>query len=288
VAQDSTQQNRIEKRFSLAQDRLIVQASDLSLQAIADMVRGGAIDVAPQFQRRDRWNNEQQSSLIESFLLNVPVPPVYLSEDDFGSYSVIDGKQRITTITAFMGDELQLRTLASFDELEGYRFSELPTSLRNALQVRPYVRAVTLLRQTAPDLKYEVFHRLNSGGQPLNAQEIRNVVYRGSLNDLVMRLSEIPFLRHQLKIRDDRSPAYRTMTDAEFVLRFFALNQTWRNFSGDLRRTMDDFMRDHRNPPPSTLASAKAFSSTASMSPPTSGERTPSKGSTRACGATSS
>jgi len=233
----------IEQRFSDAQDRLVIQASDLSLQTVADMVDSGAIDLAPQYQRRERWDAKRQSALIESFLLNVPVPPVYLAEDDYGTYSVIDGKQRITAIQQFMNDELLLGRLATFRELEGLRFSDLPRRLSNALQVRPYLRVTTLLKQTDPKLKYEVFLRLNVGGQPLNAQEIRNVAFRGVLNDLVYDLAGTRFLVQQLKIKDEKSRAYREMLDAELVLRFFVLYEQWEDFSGGLRRSMDSFMR---------------------------------------------
>ena len=102
------------KRFKRAQDRLVLQASDLSLGTIGSMVEREAIDVSPDYQRRERWSREKQAALIESFLLNVPVPPVYLSEDEYGKYSVVDGKQRITAIHAFMKDELRLHNLEEF------------------------------------------------------------------------------------------------------------------------------------------------------------------------------
>src|SRR5687768_14253623 len=101
----------ITKRFTEAQDRLVLQAADLSLETISNMVERKAIDVAPKFQRRERWSVQKQSALIESFLLNVPVPPVYLMEDDYGTYSVIDGKQRIMAINSFISGRLQLTSL---------------------------------------------------------------------------------------------------------------------------------------------------------------------------------
>ncbi|MEU4562363.1 DUF262 domain-containing protein [Actinoplanes sp. NPDC023936] len=246
------------RRFESAQDALVLQASDLSLETIASMVDTEAIDVRPQFQRRERWDGAKQSALIESFLLNIPVPPVYLAEDDFGRYSVIDGKQRITAINEFMRNRLSLNFLNRFDELNGYRFRDLPPSLKNALLVRPYIRAVTLLRQSDPATKYEVFHRLNSGGQPLNAQEIRNVIYRGPLNDLLMELADNSFLRRQLKIRDTRAPAYRTMQDVEYVLRFFTLRESWEHFSGDFRLSMDVYMSENREPAAGRLSFLEA------------------------------
>lgn len=236
----------IVERFEQAQNRLVLQASDLSLRTIADMVKSGAIDVAPEFQRRERWGPEKRSALIESFLLNIPVPPIYLAEDEFGSYSVIDGKQRITAIADFMNGETPLIRLERFIEIDGLSFSALPPPLQNFLTVRPAIRAVSLLRQSDPNLKYEVFHRLNSGGEPLNAQEIRNVLYRGPLNELIVDLGGDEFLRAQLKIRNAKSPNYRKMLDAEWVLRFLTLSHSWDDFSGDLRVSMDSFMARHQ------------------------------------------
>ena len=105
---------------------------------------------------------------------------------------------------------------------------------------------MTLLKQSDPELKYEVFHRLNTGGEVLNPQEIRNVIFRGPLNDLVYELAEHPFLRAQLKITSLKSAAYRKMTDAEYVLRFLTLSETWEDFSGDLSLSMNRFMELNR------------------------------------------
>ncbi|WP_369224165.1 DUF262 domain-containing protein [Streptomyces sp. R39] len=237
----------IVKKFKSSQDALVIQASDLSLDTISQMAQSGAIDVAPLFQRRERWDQRRQSALIESFLMNVPVPPVYLSEDDYGRYSVIDGKQRITAIRDFMADAFSLTQLTRFEEINGLKFSDLPGELQNALKVRPYIRAITILRQSDRSTKYEVFHRLNSGGEPLNAQEIRNVIYRGPLNDLLMELSEAPFLRKHLKIRDNKSSAYNLMQDAEVVLRYLVLLEQWQDFSGDYRISMDKYMENNMN-----------------------------------------
>lgn len=242
----ATKQNIID-RFNQAQDSLVIQASDMSLETVASMVAANAIDVQPEYQRRERWSHEAQSALIESFLLNIPVPPIYLAEEDFGTYSVIDGKQRLTTIKKFMREEISLSRLERFPQLEGMKLQNLPLDLSNALRIRPYVRVVTLLKQSDPQLKYEVFTRLNTGGVPLQPQEIRNAMFRGPFNDLLVTLSSAQFLRQQLKIRTQREEAYLSMADVEYVLRFFSMNANWSRFSGDYRRSMDLFMDANRN-----------------------------------------
>jgi hypothetical protein len=246
-------------RFEKAQDRLVLQQADLALESLAAMVDAKAVDTQPHYQRRDRWDPEKRSALIESFLLNIPVPPIYLAEDDFGTYSVIDGKQRLTAIRDFMRNELVLSKLDTFKQLEGLTFAELPPELRNALQIRPYLRVVTLLKQSDPELKYDVFERLNTGGETLNAQEIRNVAFQGPLNDLIYgELCNAEFLLKQLKIGEpkQKSPAYRKMQDAEYVLRYLTLNASWQSFSGDFARSMDGFMDHFQKASPSEL---KAF-----------------------------
>jgi hypothetical protein len=246
-------QEKIVQKFEQSQNSLVLQSSDLSLETIAAMVENGAIDPSPRYQRRERWKHNAQAELIESFLLNVPVPPVYLAEDDFGTYSVIDGKQRITAIHKFLRGNLVLENLTGFPEINGLTFQDLPKPLQNALNIRPYLRVVTLLKQTNPELKYEVFTRLNTGGQPLLPQEIRNALYRGPLNDLLFDLTSSQFLKQQLKIKTGNESTFTEMFDVEMVLRFFTFNENWRDFSGDARRSMDDFMATHKKSSKATL-----------------------------------
>jgi hypothetical protein len=94
----------IERRFEQSQNDLVLQTSDFSLQGLKEMVDNQIIDLMPKYQRRERWEVERQSELIESFLLNVPVPPIYLAEEDYGIYSIIDGKQRITAVTDYLNN----------------------------------------------------------------------------------------------------------------------------------------------------------------------------------------
>lgn len=240
------------KTFLKAQDRLVYQTADLSLGSLSGMAtkkptkKSAPIDLDPDFQRRERWPLEKQSALIESFLLNVPVPPIYLAESAAGQYSVVDGKQRITAIHQFMAKGMRLKGLESFKEIEGLCFDELPEELRNALEIRPYVRVVTLLKQSDPSLKFEVFTRLNRGGEAMLPQELRKVAYRGGLSDLVFKLSENLILKRQLKIISKSSPAYVRMEDAEYVLRFFALDARLDAFSGALRDELDQYMETNQ------------------------------------------
>lgn len=237
----------IERRFERSQNDLVIQASDFSLQGLKEMVDNEIIDLSPKYQRRERWEVQRQSQLVESFLLNVPVPPIYLAEEEYGVYSIIDGKQRITAVADYLNNVFKLRGLESFPELNGLRFRDLPRTLQNALRVRPYLRVITLLKQSHPELKYEVFIRLNRGGIRLNNQEIRNVAFRGALNDAIYDAAANPLLRSALKIENEKSAAFQQMQDAEYVLRFLTLYDIWDSFTGSLVRSMDSFMLKNRS-----------------------------------------
>lgn len=237
----------IERRFDQSQNDLVLQASDFSLQGLKEMVDDDIIDLTPKYQRRERWEISRQSQLIESFLLNVPVPPIYLAEEEYGVYSIIDGKQRITAVSDYLNNAYALKGLTEFEELNGLKFRDIPKTLQSALKIRPYMRVITLLKQSHPQLKYEVFIRLNRGGIRLNNQEIRNVAFRGALNDAIYDAADNKLLKSALKIDGPKAAAYKEMQDAEYVLRFLTLKDSWDDFAGSLVDSMDKFMLKNRS-----------------------------------------
>jgi len=241
---DDRSAKSIENKFNKFQDSLVLQQSDLSLRSISDMVDDGAIDINPKYQRRQRWDSKKESDLIESFILNIPVPPIYLAEEEYGVYSVIDGKQRITAIHNFLKGNIALETPERFKELDGYKFEQLPRVIKNALQIRPYLRVVTLLKQSDNNLKHEVFLRLNKAGVALNSQEIRNVAFRGAFNNMLMTLSENEYFNKAIKA-NPKSTTFREMTDVQFVLRFFTVKEYWEHFQGNMDVAMNEYMKSN-------------------------------------------
>ena len=230
------------------QRELLTSVVDYNLPGLADLVKDRAIDLNPAYQRRLRWDKKRQSKLIESFLMNVPVPPIFLNEDDYGSYSVIDGKQRITSISDFMNGRLRLEGLEVFHEINHLTFDEFPPVLQRVVKTRPTIRAVIILRQSDSDVKFNVFQRLNTGGVRLNAQEIRNSAFPGSLNNLILELSTHTRFHRLLGISSKhKSAIYQEMRDAEFVLRYFTFRDVWPDFSGGMKRQMDRFMDQNGN-----------------------------------------
>jgi hypothetical protein len=238
---------------------LVTSVLDYNLQTLSGLIQDRNIDLSPRYQRRFRWDQKRQSTLIESFLMNVPVPPIFLNEDELGKYSVIDGKQRLSAINAFMRGRLKLTGLKIFADINGLTFDDLPLNLQNVIQTRANLRAIIILRQSDPDVKFQVFQRLNTGGVRLNAQEIRNSAWPGPFNDLILDLSETPEFHRVLGIRiKERSGIYKEMRDAEFVLRYFAFRDTWSTFSGGMMRHMDSFMASNQQAPEEWIEEARA------------------------------
>ncbi|MFT3803025.1 MAG: DUF262 domain-containing protein [Burkholderiaceae bacterium] len=207
----------------------------------------------PEYQRRHRWSTERKSKLIESFLMNVPVPPVFLYERDLARFEVMDGRQRLTALSEFYADKFELNGLQYWADLNGRSYSTLPSKVRDGID-RRYISSIILLKETAATeeqaamLKKMVFERLNSGGVKLGSQETRNAVYGGALNKLCLSLSENENFRRMWGIPLDPSPQtdketeeeteeaidesttagtrmFEKMEDVELVLRFFAYRQ---------------------------------------------------------------
>jgi hypothetical protein len=236
------------KFLNKKQRELITSSVDYNLESLSQLINKRTIDLEPKYQRRFRWDDTRKSKLIESFLMNVPIPPIFLNEDDYGKYSVIDGKQRLSSINDFLSGKLMLTGLKVFNDLNSLNFFDLPTEFQSSLKLRANVRAIIILRQSAKDIKYEVFQRLNTGGVKLNAQEIRNSAFPGILNDKIIALSESKYFHKLLGIKSKTtSRLYQEMQDAELVLRFFALKNNWVSYGGGLKKILDSYMDDNKN-----------------------------------------
>ena len=197
--------------------------------------------------------------------MNVPVPPVFLYEEKIGRFEVMDGQQRLSAIVDFMKNRLKLSGLKTWQALNGRTFSQLPPIIRRGLE-RAKVSAITLMSDTNGtsdknlDLRAQVFERLNTGGERLNPQELRNSLFSGPFNQLIIELSREPQFtqawripNYEENIRSDESPTdklknnalFKRMTDVEIVLRFFAFKEP-DSISGSVRSMLDSTMIRYR------------------------------------------
>lgn len=235
----------INQKYVKGEVRIITEQARYPLPSIVVMLSGTDYNLNPEFQRRHRWSIPQKSKLIESFIMNVPIPPIFLYEDSYSHYEVMDGLQRLTAIKEFYKDEYFLDGLEEWPELNGKKYSTLPIQIKKGID-RRYLSSIILLQETAKNevdamqLKQLVFERINSGGVKLEPQESRNAVFNGHLNELCIKLARNKFLCKTWNIPEQtedeiknnilsdelvQNELFRNMGDVELVLRFFANRQ---------------------------------------------------------------
>jgi hypothetical protein len=216
-------------------------------------MKHGEIDLSPDFQRRaNLWKDSQKSALIESMLLRIPIPSLYVSEDEEGTYTVVDGLQRLCAISHFVDVSslnkalntklapLRLSGLHSLGEsYEGKSFDELPRNLQRTIDETDLTLHI-IRPGTPPNVKFNIFSRINQSGLPLKAQEIRNAIYPGEWKKHIRTLAKSKeFLRAtEGKIKGER------LEDHELVLRFAALFSKAPNTTRIADENLDDFLNN--------------------------------------------
>ena len=204
--------------------------------------RNGRLELRPKFQRHTVWNTQRNSKFIESILLDIPLPYIYLAEVPGHKTVVVDGLQRLSAILKYMDNEYALQTEA-MPEFNGRRWHDLDENEQERIETRA-LPVVVIKGSSDQDIKYEVFHRLNTGAQTLNAQEVRNCVNRGPFNDMIVELAEDDtFTRLYGPNQNDR----RRMRDVEAVLRFFAFHDGFPQYRNPLKRFLDQAAERYSN-----------------------------------------
>lgn len=221
--------------------KLFTHPYDFIIRSLKDQVDDGTLVLADDFQRRRVWDDTKASRLIESLLINVPIPVCYFAELEDGSYSVIDGQQRLTAIYRYLNDKFKLRSLRIRSDLNKKKFSQLGISDRRSIQSRS-IRCILIQKESHPEIRFDVFDRLNSNSVKLNRQELRNSLYKGDLNKLIKELSENETFK---KLRRSENVDKR-MNDCEMILRFFAFYFDRVNYQGNLAKFFDNYLQTGR------------------------------------------
>lgn len=206
----------------------------------------------PEFQRKYKWDKEgweRASKFIESCLMRIPLPSCYFAEDVSGNHVVIDGVQRLTTISKFFKDEFALEGLTTFKELEGKKYSELG-SFKFELDSTT-IRCIVLRKENPQELIREIFSRLNQGAVSLSDQEIRHALYPGSFDSLLRKLSDVPEIKEFGKGLTSKVPKDSRESE-ELVLRFFAFGGQIGKLDR-LSKHLDEYMENHRDPSKSDI-----------------------------------
>ena len=229
---------------------------DMAIRQIIDMVETGLIDIAPEYQRHFVWKEQRESELIESVLLGIPIPNVYMATNNDGTWEVVDGVQRISTLLHFVGgakllkkigkrEPLKIIGLQKLTALNGLTFDQLPQPQQFQFQTRP-LRLTALNDKSDPIVRYDLFERLNTGGVSLHPQEIRNCVFRGPFKDILKDLSKDKEFR---KVYRPRNTDQREADLEEAVLRFFAFLERYRSFGHIVNSFLNDYMVERNKTP---------------------------------------
>ena len=138
----------INSKYVKGEIRIVTEQARYPIKSIADIVEDPSYTISPEYQRRHRWDIERQSRLIESLIMNVPVPPIFLYEYDYSKYEVMDGLQRLTAIHDFYRNKYALKGLVEWSELNGRKYQILPSKVKEGID-RRYLSSVILLKETA-------------------------------------------------------------------------------------------------------------------------------------------
>lgn len=192
----------------------------------------------PPYQRSLAWTDQQASYLIESLLLKVPVPPIFLY-DVKGRLEIVDGSQRIRSLVRFFKDQFALSGLEKIDILNGYRFSDLPSEVQRRLQNTP-LRSFVIEESTDASMRVELFRRLNTSGKKLQDAEIRKGAFAGVFLDLVVECSSTEIF--ESLTRDLGNKRSKKSERQELVTRFFVYSDFYEEFRHDVRKFLDQKM----------------------------------------------
>lgn len=235
-------------------ERIRTRSLDLSFNELLDMYENKELVIQPEYQRLFRWSEGQQSRFIESLILEMPVPPIFVIELEEGVYELIDGLQRISTYLHFRGkhpdkdDSLTLIDCDIVPELNGLTFNNLPKALEIKLK-RNFIRVEVLRKESDHRLRYYMFKRLNTGGEKLSDQEIRNSTIRlldNKFNDFIIKLSAEPNFKNCISHLSDEKVEQKY--DQELVLRYFAFKNYRENYVHDVRDFLTEYMEAVSDP----------------------------------------
>lgn len=224
-------------------------AADSQVESLHKRYTKQKLVVHPPYQRNYVWDAKKASLLIESVLMNIPVPMIYLAANADGKVNVIDGQQRLTSLFSFIdgkfpdGSIFKLSGLKVLTKLKGKTFADLEESDQD--KINEYtLRTITFTADSDPELQYEIFSRLNTGSVALNNQELRNCVYRGSFNDTIKTMASN---KEFLSLIGLKGP-HKRMQDVELVLRFasFYFNG-YQNYKAPIRQFLNETIRKRIN-----------------------------------------
>jgi hypothetical protein len=230
---------RIEQQIIEKQRTIDYDTKEFTVELLVQKFDSGDFFV-PAYQRAFIWSKERQSKFIESVLLGLPIPFMFMADTPDGRLEIVDGAQRLNTLASFMDDKLRMVRLEQLPDTEGCVFSDLPTAQQRKFKNRT-LRMIVLSDKTTADSKFNIFERINTGSDSLKSSELRKGAYSGPFHELVDECAgQSDFMLlcpvgEKLAKRGERG---------ELVLRFFAYAEIYRDFTHDVAAFLNKYMRE--------------------------------------------
>ena len=232
-----SEEGEITEPFDPTQIR--VETKQMTVQLVLERIKYKELELAPDFQRQAGiWKDTAKSRLIESILIRIPLPAFYMDATDEDKWLIIDGLQRLTTLKQFVIDKkLRLKNLEYLTEIEGKNYGELPRKYQR--RIRETQLTVYLIEKgTPPEVKFNIFRRINTGGLPLSPQELRHALNQGQATTFLAKLADLKQFKKVTNLTNTRKQL--RMEDRDFVLRFLAFSITpYKNYKA---KSLDVFL----------------------------------------------
>lgn len=228
-------------------DQVFVENKPFSVRQLVDLIDSKDIEISPSFQRNFIWDNTRQSRLIESIFLGLPLPSIYLSQYKDGTLTIVDGLQRLNTIYQFYNNKLRLSNLEYLTSCNGKKWEELH-GLLSPLQIRRFLQAQVMCfvidYRSPKELKYDLFRRLNTGGKPLNNQEIRNCLSRPALQKTLKEMAQSAEFQKATggSVKDTRMEAQEIALRYMYFCDQYTEDNPTGNYSGNIENILDEYV----------------------------------------------
>ncbi|MFM9259916.1 DUF262 domain-containing protein [Rhodococcus sp. 5A-K4] len=242
--------DKLEDQLSAERKKVDVAYHDFSVRELVRMLAEHELNIAPEYQRKYRWKADVASTFIESVLLGLPIPPIFVATDIGYQWEVVDGLQRLSSLLLFCAPDdealklvkrtqpLKLENLQKLTQLNGLQFSDFPKPIQMYFNRQP-LKLISLTDKSDPTVRFDLFERLNAGAISLTPQEVRACIYRGEFNTFIERLGESSDFTSLLKLD---SAAEKDGTPTEEVLKYFAYKNSQSTFSGKVKEFLNKYM----------------------------------------------
>lgn len=231
-----------EEQIKSRQREIKYDIRDFVVDWLVAQFREGLFYVPP-YQREFIWNDKNRCRFIESVILGLPIPMMFLADTDEGTLEIVDGAQRIQTLESFVSDDLKLKSLEHLPKLNGFRFSDLPIAQQRKFRAKA-LRMIVLEDTTSVELRQEIFNRVNTSGLKAKPSEVRRGTFEGPFMNFVKECASNILFKQLCPMSE---VILKRREDEELILRFFAYSESYRKFKHDVQEFLDDFVKKHRN-----------------------------------------